>query len=107
MLDLPPAVAAYFDAAPDADTQTLSEIFTADAHVHDEAHDYNGLEEIKAWRVGTHAKTPFVARPLGLQDRDDALVVHVEISGAFPNSPVMLDHKFALVEGRIASLDIR
>jgi hypothetical protein len=107
MADFPPAVRAYFDAPSHADIQTLGAIFSADAHVHDERQDYVGLEAIRAWRIDTQAKTPFVARPLESRHVDDALVVSVEVSGAFPGSPVRLDHRFVLVDGRIASLDIR
>jgi hypothetical protein len=66
-----------------------------------------GLDAIRAWRVETYAKTPFTIRLLDLHDRDGALVVPVEVSGAFPNSPVVLDHTFTLIDGRISSLDIR
>lgn len=107
MLDLPPAIAAYFTLAPDADTTALGAIFAADARVHDEARDHAGLEEIRAWRIDAHTKTPFVARPLAVQERGGTLVVSVEVSGSFPNSPLMLDHTFAMADGRIASLDIR
>lgn len=107
MTELPPAIAAYFGSTHDADVDTLSTFFATDAHVHDERHDHVGLDAIRVWRIETHAKTPFTARPLDLIDRDGTFIVSVEVSGAFPNSPVILDHTFTLVEGRIASLDIR
>jgi hypothetical protein len=107
MPDFPPAIAAYFSASPDADIATLQEIFAPGAHVHDESHDYHGVDAIRAWRVDTYAKTPFTAHPLEMADRDGTIVVAVEVAGAFPGSPVMLAHSFTLADGRIASLDIR
>lgn len=104
---LPPAIAAYFGSAPAADINALRTFFSTDAHVHDEAQEYDGLDAIRAWRMDTYARTPFTARPLDLYDRDGALVVRVEVSGSFPNSPIILDHSFTLVNGRISSLDIR
>ncbi|MFZ5796465.1 MAG: nuclear transport factor 2 family protein [Sphingomonas sp.] len=107
MPDLPPAIAAYFAAPTDADSATLGQIFTPDAHVHDENHAYDGIDAIRAWRIETQAKTPFTARPVDITTDQAATLVRVEVSGAFPNSPVLLDHRFALAGGRIASLDIR
>lgn len=107
MPELPPAIAAYFSAAHDADTAALEKIFTADAHVYDESHDHDGIDAIRAWRINTYDKTPFTARPLELVEGDGRPVVSVEVTGSFPGSPVMLQHTFKLVNGRISSLDIR
>jgi len=107
MPDLPSAIAAYFEASADADTEALGYIFTPDAHVHDEKQGYVGIDAIRNWRIETQAKTPFTTRPVDVYDRDGTVVVSVEVSGAFPNSPVMLDHSFELTDGRISSLDIR
>lgn len=107
MLKLPPAIMAYFQSDYDADADKLSAFFSADAHVHDEEHDHTGIDAIRAWRIDTFTKTPFTTRPLEAKDRDGALVVHVEVSGAFANSPIILDHTFTLADGRISSLDIR
>ena len=107
MPELPPAIAAYFDAAPDGDAVALGKVFTSDAHVHDESHDYDGIDAIQAWRIDTDAKTPSTARPLELVDHDGRLVVSVEVTGTFPGSPITLTHTFTLVDARVASLDIR
>jgi len=106
MPDLPPAIAAYFETDHDADVMALQAFFTADAHVHDEHHDYRGIDAIRDWRRDSYAKTPFTALPLDLLDSDGTLVVPAEVSGAFPNSPLTLDHRFTLVDGRIAALEI-
>ena len=107
MPELPPAIAAYFNAAPDADAVALGKVFTTDAHVHDEGHDYDGIHAIRVWRIDTAAKTPFTARPLEFDDHDGRLVVSVGVTGTFPGSPITLAHTFTPVDGRIASLDIR
>ncbi|CAN5447308.1 hypothetical protein BH11PSE5_BH11PSE5_26510 [soil metagenome] len=107
MPDLPLAIAAYFKAKADADVIMLGEIFAPDAHVHDEENEYTGINAIRAWRVETFAQTPFSTCPIDVSDRDGTFVVRVEVSGAFPNNPVMLNHSFALVDGLISWLDIR
>lgn len=52
------------------------------------------------------ARTPFRARPTRMEERGDAVVVTTEVSGSFPGSPVMLDHRFSLRDGRITSMEI-
>ncbi len=106
MPDLPPAIAAYFASEQSSDGNALDACFIADAFVHDEKHDYRGIDAIKAWRLDTQARTPFTSRPLELHENDGRFVVSTEVSGAFQNSPVILDHTFTLTDGRIASLDI-
>ncbi|TRW14755.1 nuclear transport factor 2 family protein [Glacieibacterium frigidum] len=106
MPEIPPVIAAYFGTPPDAGADMLRAIFTDDAHVRDEAHDHVGIDAIRAWRVETYARTPFTVRPLEQRTAGHAVVVRAEVSGTFPGSPVMLDHRFELTGGRIASLDI-
>jgi len=107
MLNLPSVIAAYFQVAPDAEITALAEVFAPDAHVHDENNDFHGIAAIREWRVKTYAATPFVVRPVDLVEQDGTFIVRAEVSGAFPGSPVLLNHKFTLRDGRIASLDIR
>lgn len=104
MLDLPETIAAYFDARPDATADVLGAIFSADAVVRDEARVHRGLNAIRTWRIDTMRRTPFVARPLSTAQSDG--IVTCDVSGAFPGSPIRLDHRFSLRDGRIVELQI-
>ncbi len=106
MQELPSAIAAYFASEKSTDADALSACYSDDAIVHDEKREYCGIDAITAWRLDTQARTPFTTRPLELKERDGRFVVATEVSGAFPNSPVMLDHAFTLANGRITALDI-
>ena len=106
MTNLPDPVAAYFALAPDADADALTAIFTTDAIVSDEHRDHQGIAAITAWRVDTMQRTPFVARPLSVEVQDGQVIVPAEVTGAFPGSPLTLDHAFKLRDGRIAQLAI-
>ena len=106
MLNLPAAIAAYFASERSTDAGTLTACFTADGLVHDEKHDYRGADAIRAWRLDTQVRTPFTSRPVALHERDGRFVVTTEVSGAFPNSPIILEKAFTLADGRIAALDI-
>lgn len=103
MPDMPPIVASFFAATQ---TDAVVACFTRDATVRDEHRRHRGIGEIEAWHRDTMVRTPFTARPVLAQPRDGRLVVSAEVSGAFPGSPVMLDHSFVLQEGLIADLEI-
>ena len=103
---LPPAIAAYFSSQATRQPFARANCFAADAVVHDESADHVGLAAISAWQLDTMRKTPFTARPMAFMEHDGDCVVAVEISGAFPGSPVTLDHVFTLRNGVISALKI-
>ncbi|NDV86833.1 nuclear transport factor 2 family protein [Aurantimonas aggregata] len=107
MTILPKPIEAYFASAPDADFDALAAIFTEDAVVHDEGKQHEGIAAIRAWRLDTMQRTPFTSRPLSVETRNDEMIVPAEVTGAFPGSPVTLDHAFTLRDGRIALLAIK
>ena len=103
---LPPAIAAYFSSQATRQPFAQADCFAADAVVHDESTNHVGLAAISAWQLDTMRKTPFSARPTALTELDGNRVVTVEISGAFPGSPVTLDHVFTLRNSVISALKI-
>ena len=106
MQPLPPAISGFYQSEQSTDAAELTACFAADALVHDENKAYRGIDAILAWRLDTQRKTPFVSRPMSVQDSDGDYLVTAEISGSFPGSPVILEHRFTLVQDRIASLEI-
>lgn len=106
MLALPRPIADYFALPTNASTADLGRLLDKDVVVRDEHQTYRGLATVRDWRIDTMARTPFQTRPIHVEDRDDAIVVTAQVSGTFVGSPVMLDHRFSLREGRIATLEI-
>ena len=106
MLSLQEPIALYFTLASDASVVDLARVFAEDATVRDEEKEHRGLDAIRRWRVDTMERTPFEARPLSLEERDGAAIVPAEVTGAFPGSPVVLDHRFTLRDDRILTLEI-
>lgn len=106
MPNLPQAIADFYESEKSTDAAILTACFAADARVHDESHEHLGHAEIAAWRIETQAKTPFSSRPIDVREDDAIFRVSAEVSGSFPNSPIMLEHCFKLVDGRIVDLDI-
>lgn len=107
MLNLPDAIADFYQSEQSTDPAELSACFAADALVHDENNCYRGTEAITRWRRETQLKTPFSSKPLSVQISGSDYLVSAEISGSFPGSPVILEHRFTLVNDTIAALDIR
>lgn len=106
MPHLPTPVATYFGLSPDADRAALVTVFVEDAVVHDEAREYRGILAIRDWRIDTMARTPFTARPLSLQEGEKTVIAPTEVTGDFPGSPLTLNHRFTLRDGRITALEI-
>ena len=65
-----------------------------------------GKSEIERWLTTTIEKYNFQFKPLSSQERGNEDVVSVEVSGAFPGSPISLDYHFTIAGGKITSLTI-
>jgi len=105
--NLPEPVAAYFRAESRNDPAGLARCFGEHAVVRDEGRTIVGVAAIQEWMVDAKKKYQHSVEPLESVERDGKTVVLGRVSGKFPNSPVTLDHIFALEGGKIASLEIR
>jgi len=102
---LPPVIAAFFHAHNTGKTDDLHQLFTADALVTNEAHEYRGAA-IKAWIDGAIAKYKPVAEVTDLAQVGQQTVATAQVSGNFPGSPARIRYKFTLKNGKIAALAI-
>ena len=101
----PPVIAAFFRAHNTGQTDDFNQLFTADALVSDEAHEYRGAD-IKAWIDGAIAKYSPVADITDLAEVDGQTIATAQVSGNFPGSPAQIRYKFTLKNGKIAALAI-
>ena len=81
-------------------------LFTADAHVNDEASDHYGAE-IATWIDRATADTKPTADVTGITGDCGQFVVTAGVSGNFPGSPVQLCYHFTLKDEKIATLFIK
>jgi hypothetical protein len=102
---LPPALVAFFHAHNSGDTREFMSLFSADARVRDEGHEYQG-PAIRAWLDGAIAQYQPQAAVDGVVSEDARLTVTAQVSGNFPGSPVQLRYAFTLRDGLIADLFI-
>ncbi|APP75978.1 hypothetical protein BJD12_12885 [Xanthomonas vesicatoria ATCC 35937] len=103
---LPDAVACFFTAGNHGDAAVLLPHLATDALVRDDGHQHQGATAIAAWLAHAQATTPYHAVPREARTHSDAVHVTAEASGAFPQSPLQLEHVFRLVDGKIAALEI-
>jgi len=103
---LPQALAAYFAAKNRQDIDTALASFVETATVKDEAKERRGLAEIREWMEKTRHDYNDTAEVQGVVRDDQTYTVTALVSGTFPGSPVSLDFRFTLVEGRISHLEI-
>ena len=103
--ELPPAIAAFFQAHNTGHTYDFNKLFTADALVSDEDHQYRG-PAIKTWIDEAIAKYHPNAVITDLTQSGDQTIATAQVSGTFPGSPIQLRYTFTLQEGLIATLTI-
>ena len=104
-LNLPSPIAAYF-AADTVGSDAVSECFTENAVVKDEAHTHQGRAAIKAWKIGASSKYQYTTEPFACEEKNGKVVVTSHVAGNFPGSPIDLRYFFKLDGSRIASLEI-
>lgn len=100
-------VAAFFAAERAGDLEALARCFGKRAMVLDEGRSIQGPDAIKRWMKNAKAKYHHTAEPLAVSHRDGTTVVTARVAGAFPNSPLDLEHVFVVEGGTIVSLEIR
>lgn len=103
---LPRPILDYLSAEKAKDVVAQSNLFAEDAMVSDEGRDYNGRDEIRAWKEDAQAKYEYELEPLDASVNGNIVTVVVRLSGNFPGSPVEVDHTFTLANDKIASLAI-
>jgi hypothetical protein len=103
---LPPPIAAFFQAHNTGQTDGFDELFTSDAIVNDEKHEYRGAA-IKAWMDAAIAKYHAKAAATDIAQMGDKTIVTAQVSGNFPGSPVQIRYNFTLKNGKIAALVIQ
>jgi hypothetical protein len=107
-VDLPTPISNYFSAKGGSDPQETLACFTADATVWDNGEDLElkGIEQIRGWLSGTVSSYNLTSHIRSVEQRDDAYMVGVVVSGDFPGSPYAFDYRFVLRGDLIAELAI-
>lgn len=105
-LALPDSIAVYFQAENRHAPELVPQCFSADARVRDEKTTRRGVAEIQAWILETSKKYQHSIEPLSAAGDGDSITVRGRLVGPFPGSPIELDFRFVLRDGKISELDI-
>jgi len=105
-VQLPDAIATFFEVSNGADPSALEQCFTRNAVVQDENQVHQGIDGIEAWLRDAQHKYACTVEPLDVVRQASTVSVRARVSGNFPGSPVELNHVFQLTNGRIERLEI-
>lgn len=105
-LQLPAPVERYIQIANSDAPEAVPECFASDAIVRDEGETYEGVAAITNWMAATKKKYGHTITPLELAGRDGESVLKARLAGSFPGSPITVNFKFVLADGKIRSLVI-
>ena len=108
---LPPVICEYLAASDRGGDEAVVRCFAEDAVVVDEGREWRGTAAIRRWRATVATAYQYTvqvtgAEALGQVDGAERHDVHVHLEGNFPGGQVDLTDRFALRDGRIASLEI-
>jgi hypothetical protein len=104
--ELPAPIAGFFQAHNTGKTDHFKDLFTTDAVVSDEAHEYRG-DAIKSWIDDVISKYhPLHAQILSLVPSGSQTIATAQVSGTFPGSPLQLRYQFTIRDDKIAALSI-
>lgn len=105
-LDVPKPVATYLAAEKTKNVELFDQCFAADAIVHDEGKQHQGLTAIKAWKRHADESYQFVLEPLKASTKGDVVTVRAKVTGNFPGSPIELNFNFTIANDKITALNV-
>lgn len=103
---LPLPITSYYAAERAGDFNAMAGCFSPDGTLRDEGQLQTGHAAIAAWMADAKRRYGHKTEVLDVEERDGSYVVSVRVAGDFPNSPVTLDQRFRLEDGRIRRLEI-
>jgi ketosteroid isomerase-like protein len=108
---LPSVISDYLAASDRGDAEAIILCFAEDAVVVDEDQEWRGTAAIRRWRATVATAYQYTiqvtgAKTLGDVDGFERHDVYIHLEGNFPGGEVDLTDRFALRDGRIASLEI-
>lgn len=106
-IELPSAIAAYFDNDKKGNAKAISDCFTQDAVVLDEGNTYTGRDAIRTWMANASTKYTYTVEPFSIEKQGGKTVVRSHLVGNFPGSPVDLRYFFVIDGDKIAELEIK
>lgn len=105
-IQLPAAIAGYFEADRQGDAEAVATLFTDEATITDEGRTRHGRDAVRAWKQDSSRTYRYTAEPFAVESTGERTIVTSRVSGDFPGSPVDLRYFFTLEDDRISALEI-
>ncbi|WP_405116521.1 nuclear transport factor 2 family protein [Paenibacillus sp. FSL K6-1217] len=105
-IPLPQPIAAYYHASDICDDDLLANCFAEDAILVDNGEEIHGPEVISEFIVKANRDAAGRTEITNCAEKNDETVVTATISGNFKGSPIPLDFRFMLNNGKIKALNI-
>lgn len=103
---LPAPILDYIEAKNRHDIDGMLAPFAEAATVRDEGKTHEGRAAIRAWMEETTRKYRVTVTVAKVAETDIGVLVTLDVAGDFPGSPLPLDFRFTLADGRITRLEI-
>ncbi len=103
-INLPPPIAAFFQAFNAQDVDACIALFAGDALVADEGHEHRGTPAIKEWIQKVNAEYKPNTEVTNLAYGGNEIVVTAQVSGTFRGSPIQIRYHFRLKDDKITVL---
>lgn len=103
---LPPFAEEFINAKNRHDGEAFTSFFTPDAVVYDEGEKYTGHNAIRKWIDNANAQYNVSYSFLNYGEDGGKALLTLMVSGNFDGSPLPLDYRITLKDGKIAELEI-
>lgn len=104
-------IADFVRAINERDTDAFLAVFTENAVITDEGHQYHGITAIREWVDEKNIGSAFTLSPVETVERTGKTILTVEVDGNFDKTglpdPFMMDLYFTIHEKLITALEYR
>ncbi len=108
---MPKPIADFTRAINEHDAEAFLALFTGNAVVTDEGHEYRGIAAIKKWNDEKNIGAKVTLSPAEITDREGGTILTAEVDGNFDKTglpdPFLMDLYFTLNENLITALEYR
>lgn len=110
-LPIPKPIADFVKAIDERDTGAFLGVFTENAVITDEGHQYHGINAIKAWSDEKNIGAEITLTPVEAVERGGKTILTVEVNGSFDKTglpdPFLMDLYFTVDRSSITALEYR
>jgi len=110
-LQIPEVITEFIRAVNEHDADAFLAVFTDQAVITDEGHEYHGIAAIKEWNDEKNIGAKIILNPVEATDRDGDTILTAKVDGNFDKTglpdPFLMDLYFSLEENLITALRYR